>query len=319
MKKLLIILLAACLAFAGCTRKGAEETAPSAEPSAVPDAVDETPDIEAAFCRACVYYLSDDGFLVPVTKRIPREDGIASAVLKLMVSDPVNVSEAKEMGLSTVIPMGTSMNISIADGNALVDLISMPALPTPEEELAMVKAIVNTLCCFPTINTVTLTREGSGGVLENGTELPVRQPEYELNPEIDELSASTGAAPVTLYYPNSSGALFVPVTRYLGAEPNIYSVAAALIDGPKDAAMLRCFPNDTLLLGATLENGVLTLNLSQDFARTAQTEGLYSLCYKAAWLTLSQQNRFSKLRFQVNGRDFEPEAAIPPADINEVP
>ena len=55
MKKLLIILLAACLAFAGCTRKGAEETAPSAEPSAVPDAVDETPDIEAAFCRACVY------------------------------------------------------------------------------------------------------------------------------------------------------------------------------------------------------------------------------------------------------------------------
>ena len=58
---------------------------------------------------------------------------------------------------------------------------------------------------------------------------------------------------------------------------------------------------------------------AQDFARTAQTEGLYSLCYKAAWLTLSQQNRFSKLRFQVNGRDFEPEAAIPPADINEVP
>ncbi len=318
MKKLLTVFLAFCFAFAGCARRGTEEPVSSCEPSALPEAVDETPDIESAFCRACVYFKSDDGFLVPVTKRIPWEEGIASAVLKLMVSDPVNVSEAKEMGLSTVIPAGTSVSISIADGNALVDLKALSALSSPEDEIAMVKAIVNTLCGFPTINSVTITRDGRGDALENGTELPVRQPAYELNPEDGELSASTGAVPVTLYYPNRSGSLFIPVTRYVGGA-NLYTVAAALIEGPKSSAVLRSFPKDTLLLGATLENGVLTLNLSQDFAETAETEGLFSLCYKAAWLTLSQGNDFSKLRFQVNGCGFEPEAVAPPAEINEVP
>ncbi|MBO6061382.1 MAG: GerMN domain-containing protein, partial [Clostridia bacterium] len=80
-----------------------------------------------------------------------------------------------------------------------------------------------------------------------------------------------------------------------------------------------CFPKDTLLLGAALENGVLTINLSEDFASVAETEGLFSLAYRSAVRTLSPMFDFTKLRFQVNGRDFAPESASFPGDINPVP
>lgn len=322
MKRIVPLLLVLLLAFlTGCGGEDAlNESTPAPAPSSeAPDPVDETPDIEASFCRACVYYTSDEGYLVPVTKLIPWEEGIASAVLKLMVSTPANVSAAKEMGLKTVIPDGTEASLSIADGNALVDLRGLPALNSAEEELAMVQAIVNTLLQFPTVNSVTVTRDGASGNLENGTELPVRHGEYELNPEETELAASTGGEAATLFFPNLSGALCVPVTRVLSSGVNIYSASAALIEGPKGNELLSCFPKDTLLLGATLENGVLTLNLSQDFEAVAQTEGLFTLCYNSVWHTLSGYGSFTKLRFQVNGRDFQPEAVSPPSDINALP
>ena len=308
--RILLILLALLISVCGCGGKAPEG---AAEPDNEPFA--EAPSPEASFCRVTLHFISDEGYIVPVTKYIPWEEGIAKACLSYMISTPENLSAARELGLSPAIPEGVSLGLSIADGNALVDLKGMSALPSKEAELAMIESVVNTLVEFPTVSSVTITRDGRGGELENGALLPVRQCAYPLNPEEGELSASAGGEYLKLYFPNSSGALTVPVARQAGGR-SLYSLASALVSGPDAKGLLSCFPDGTLLLGATLENGVVTINLSEDFKKVAETEGLFTLCFRTAWLTLGESYDFDKLRFQVNGADYAPEQAEAPSMIN---
>ena len=301
--RFLIMLLAALVTvtFAGCGKTVDREAAPQDIPTEAPFSEEPAPQ---SFRRTTVYYRSDEGFIVPVTKLIPWEEGIARAALSCLISTPVNLSSARELGLETLIPDGTGFELSIIDGNAKVDLKGMPPLCSRETEDAMIRAIVNTLTEFPTVNTVTIVREGSGGALENGALLPVRQSAYALNPEEPELETSAFGEGVTLYFPNSSGRLMVPVTRRMQAGAGLYSTVAALISGAASPRLLNCFPEDTLLLGAALENGVVTVNLSEDFRRAEQTEGMLSLAARTLELTLAERFDFDTLRLQINGVDY---------------
>lgn len=317
--RVLLIMLSALLLFSGCGEgkkngSAGDAALPTESPTFSPS--DEIPDAEATFRRSTLYFLSDEGCLVPVTKLIPWEEGIAKACLSYMTGSPVNDEAAKALGLKTVIPEGTELTISISDGNALVDIGYLPKLPDAYSELSMVEAIVNTLVGFSTVNTVTVTKNGEGGRLENGTELPVRREAYLLNPENTELETAEGASPATLYFPNLSGAVTVPVTRYLDRTPTVYSVVSALVSGPRTRGLRSCFPEDTLLLGAALENGAVTVNFSEDFKSAAEVEGLYSLAVKTLYLTLGERFDFDSLIIQVNGERFEPEKAERPSSVN---
>lgn len=315
---LLAVFLTVFSLLAGCGEKKAGSIAePTQAPSLMPtEVIDESPDAEATFRRSTLYFLSDDGYIVPVTKLIPWEEGVAKACLSYMIGSEANDTAAAELGLNTVIPAGTALSISIADGNALVDLAGMPTLGSAERELFMIEAVVNTLTEFPTVSTVTITRDGKGGTLENGTELPVRHGKYPLNPEKTELSVSAGAEAATLFFPNISGSLTVPVTRYTSKSPSLYTLVSALIEGSESRGLMNCFPENTLLLGAALEGGTVTVNLSEDFKAAAKTEGMYSLAVRTLWLTLKERFDFERLKIQVNGVDYAPEEAEIPLAVN---
>ncbi len=313
------LILLAALCSAGCGLFSPEEehrASPTyfpagqqiqSEEPAFLGASDETPDASQTFREATVYYRSDEGYIVPVKKLIPWEEGIARACLGYMVSTPANDLAASELGLNTVLPAGVSFTLAIDNGEAKLDLIGLAPLAAAADEAAMLEAVINTLTEFASVSTVTVTVEGRGGALANGTELPVRSPRVALNVEQQELAASSGAAPSTLWFPNMSGAISVPVTRYFSSEPSLYKKVAALIEGPVTEGLRCCFPNGTLLLGATLENGVVTVNLSEDFKQVADTYGLYTLACRTLALTLAEDFTFDKLVTQVNGTDYMPE------------
>lgn len=316
MRRLLIIAVAAAaLVFTGCGKGlgGEPSPIPTACPSEEP-ALDNR-DGETVFREATLYFVSDEGFIVPVTKLIPREEGIARACLSYMASSPVNDLAAREMGLKPPIPEGARLDIRIADGSALVDIGGLAPLESAEAELGMVQAIVNTLTGFPTVDNVTITRDGGGGFLENGTALPVRQEEYPLNPEESDIETSAGGVRATLYFPNTSGALTVPVTRSLSGG-DICSLVSALIAGTEKEGLMSCFPENTLLLGAAIENGRAVVDLSEDFGSAAQTEGMFTLAYRTLYLTLSERFPIEGLVIRVNGVPFEPERVTPPSCVN---
>lgn len=276
----------------------------------------EDPDIETTFRRSTLYYATDGGYLVPVTKLVPWEEGIAKACLSYMIGTEVNSKAADALGLKTVIPDGAELSITIREGNALVDIRGMEPLPDAASELNMIEAIVNTLVGFSTVSSVTVTRNGEGGKLENGTELPVRRTAYPLNPEKTELETIAGAAAATLYFPNMQGTVTVPVTRYINKDPSVYSLVSALIEGTDSEGLRSCFPENTLLLGAAIEGGTVTVNLSDDFKAVEGTEGLFSLAVKTLWLTLSERFDFERLTIQVNGVNYAPETADIPTSVN---
>ena len=309
-------LLAALLFTAGCGLIGAEKNAGKASPAPTLDTIaaegyrgenDEEPEASQTFREATLYFVSDEGFVVPVKKLIPWEEGIAKACLGYMTSTPDNDRAAAELGLKTVLPAETRVSIAISNGVASVDLSGMAPLASAEEESNMLTAVVDTLTEFATVDKVTVTVNGSGGTMANGTPLPKEQPARPLNAERTELEASAGAVAGTLYFPNSGGALTIPVTRYFSSSPSLYTKVNALIAGPKSPALRCCFPQGTLLLGATAENGVVTINLSEDFKLVAETAGLYTLARETLLLTLSEDMPVKKLVIQVNGVEYMPE------------
>lgn len=330
MKKIPLILttliLAAALLLAACTPEGKGERRPGAAeqteagPACTGDAertdddCDEHMDSDyyehpaaQTFREATLYYVSDEGFVVPVKKAVPKQEGIASACLAYLTSSSENDAYASSLGLRTVLPAGTGIRLAISGGEAKLDLMNMAPFEDEEAERNAMAALIDTLCEFATVDRVTVTRDGAGGALEHGTALPVGAARMPLNVEETELAASAGAQPRTLYFPNLSGARTVPVTRYFAAEPSLYATVAALIDGPKDGRLMGCFPEGTLLLGAALENGVATVNLSSDFAAAADTEGLCTLARETLLRTLREGFSVDSVTIQVNGREFEAE------------
>ena len=69
-----------------------------------------------------VYYEDGDGYLVPVQREVERQDGIAKATLALMVSSARNDMDAARLGLTPVVPEGTTFDLDISQGHARVDM-----------------------------------------------------------------------------------------------------------------------------------------------------------------------------------------------------
>ncbi len=256
--------------------------------------------------RATLYYITDDGYILPVSTVIPWETGIAKACLNRLIATSENSSALKKLGLNAPIPNGTEIQLAISDGEARVNLQNMPALADYREEQDLFVSVINTLTQFPSIDTVTVFINGSAGKTANGSELPCSAGALALNVENGEVAVSGSAKAVTLYFPNGAGSQFIPVTRYMNAG-GLYRAISALAEGTDLPGLRCCFPEHTLVLGAAIENGVLTVNLSKDFERITDTPGLYGLAMHTVLLTAQPFGSIDEVRFTVNGVPFAPD------------
>ena len=254
-----------------------------------------------------LYYLTDEGYLLPVTARIAWEDGIAKACLSRLIDGGGNSSALALSGLTAPIPAGTRLSLALSDGTATVDLVGMPQLESAGREKAVFAAIVNTLTQFPSISAVTVLIDGSGAPTVHGVRPPERSVSIALNAETEELPTSGSKKPVTLYFPNEQASHFIPVTRYIEGE-GLYAAIAQLAGGTSLPWLRGCFPENTLVLGAAAENGVLTVNLSGDFLKIGENPALYSLAMQSVMLTAQPYAKIDEVRFTVNNVLFEPSA-----------
>ncbi|HWQ57495.1 MAG TPA: GerMN domain-containing protein [Clostridia bacterium] len=273
------------------------------------------------FRQTILYYLSDDGFVVPVMRNIPWEEGIGKAALSYLVDTADNRASTGEMGLNALIPDGTTYTLRIGDdGVAVVDLIGLSACKDAATEKAMVEAIVNTLAEFTRIDSVTITVNGKKvSELPNGTELSEAMAPFSLNAEDGEVGVSTeGASALTLFFPNATGSLNVPVTRYIVGGANVENAVNELIKGPQAEGLLCCFPEGTELLSVTIEEGVATVDLSGEFLSAQYTDGLIEAAYDTLFLTINNLEAISRLDLMVDGEPCELAAETSaPLFINE--
>lgn len=301
----LALIAAFLMCFAACAGKGD-----------IDDPVDETSAGAggyAGYRETVLYYLSDDGFVVPVMRSIPWEEGIGKAALSYLVDTPENRAATGERGLNALIPAGTSYTLRIGDdGVATVDLIGLSASRDAVSEQAMVEAIVNTLAEFARIDKVSITINGKKtSELPFGTRFTEAMAPFSLNAEDGEVQTSTeGASALTLYFPNLTGSLNVPVTRYVVGTATAEGIVAELLAGPQAEGLRNCFPEGTALRSVAVEAGAATVDLSGEFLSAKYTEGLPEAAYETLFLTLHEALGIARLELLVEGKPAEIVAAV---------
>ena len=90
-----MIICGMALIMCGCAKDVATDAGMYDEPAG-----------EAGMRRTVLYYKDDDGFIVPVMKLIPWEEGIGRAAIGNLVDTAENRAEARSRGLNATIPDG---------------------------------------------------------------------------------------------------------------------------------------------------------------------------------------------------------------------
>lgn len=261
------------------------------------------------------WYEDGDGYLVPVTRQIPMQDGIAKATLSLMVESSENDLAAARMGLTNVIPEGVSFDIDISGGKARVDM-SAEALncANAEEELLMVQGAAAALCGFDTVEEVSFLFDGQKrSKLTHGTDVSGVFTEDMVNVEsVATMSGSSYADQVQLYFPSASGRMLVPVTRTVFSPADLPTAILELAKGPKDDSGLECpLPSDCGVKSVSIKNGVATIDFTKEFAKVAEQSDGGHQAMQAVLFTASQFPGVKQVNVLVEGKAYqtEPQAA----------
>ena len=253
-----------------------------------------------------VYYQDNYGYLVPVTRTIRAEKGVARATVNLMVKSVYNDMEAARLGLRTVIPENTTFDLDISGGTARIDL-SEEALSCADEqaEKTMISAVVQTLTTFPTVEKVRFLFDGQERkAMKHGTDVSGDFTRATINPETE---IPGGSSAVTLYFTGDSPSMIVPVTRAVFGKADISTAVLELAKGPSVESPLEpVLPTGCGLIGVELTNGVARINFSDEFIRIAENTDGGRLAMRALALTCSQFDGVKKVEILVDGEPYDP-------------
>ena len=257
-----------------------------------------------------VYYQDNSGYLVPVMKQIEAQEGIAKATLSLMVSSPRNDMEAARLGLRTVLPEGTGIDLDIAGGTARVNLTgAVDALPDAAAESNMVSAVVQALTEFDTVNAVRFLINGREvETLAHGTPVSGAFKRGQLN--LESVSAAfpvEDAKTVTLYFAGETGSLIVPVTRMVYGEPDINTAVLELLKGPSAMSPLEsALPAGCGLISVDLDkSGKAVINLTDEFMNLIDASDGGRQALRALALTCGQFPGVTEVEVQVDGAPYD--------------
>lgn len=323
----LLIVSAAALVVVLAVRGGQQTQTAMQQTDFTPDVstqtiADASPDVEMT-ATVC-WYEDGEGYLVPVTRQIPLQDGVAKATLSLMVKSSENDLAAARMGLRNVIPEGVTFDLDISGGKARVDL-SKEALScqNAEEELLMVQGTAAALCGFDTVQEVTFLFDGQKrSQLTHGTDVSGVFKADGVNLESVETTANlTNASRVQLYFPSADGRLMVPVTRTVFSPADLTTAMLELAKGPeKDSGLEIPLPKDCGLRSVTLKNGVATIDFTKEFASLATAEdasAATSQALRAIVFTASQFPGVKKVEVLVEGKPFEAQPSAVTTFVNQ--
>lgn len=289
----------------------------AAEPSATPDQADEAAvsgatatEKPVSKASTIVYYQDNEGYLVPVMCSVPMEDGIAKATLSLMVQSAGNDMQAARLGLRTILPENTTIDLDISGGLARIDLSKeVLGLADAAAEVNMINAVVQTLTEFDTVQEVEFLIGGQKlEKLTHGTDISGRFKRGDINMEAAEGAMSVaGSKPVKLYFPADAGTVVVPVTRLVYSKPDINTAVLELTKGPSATGSLEnVLPSGCGLIDVTVEDGVAKLNFTKEFADLALNSDGGRMALKALVLTCTQFEGVESVEIYVEGEKFDP-------------
>lgn len=263
-----------------------------------------------------LYYKDNNGFLVPVMRRIPWEEGIGKAALNQLVDRPAIRDYLATFGLLPVLPSGTDIiGMSINEGLCKVDFNNhILGYANELDEKSMINSIVYTLTEFEAIERVQILVDGQiVNQLKYGTKIknPLERENINLSYELAE-----GDIPVIVYYKgtvNGEDSFFVPVTKGVTAiKADVKTVLNALLDGaPEGSGLFSEIPSGTTINDIYVKDGVAYIDFSDEIKRLPQNEKIQqSIVYEIGLTLKNLETTIKQVRILSGGREIELESNV---------
>ncbi len=260
-----------------------------------------------------VYYQDKDGCVVPMTRWIQPQLGIARAAVSLAIDCPLTREETAYYGVYPTLPENTEiLGIDIKDGIASIDFNKyLLNYGTAYSERNIVASIVYTLTEFDTIQKVRILINGyPQGILKYGTDLsePLGREDVMINAGPRLMTAGKEKLDIYLMKTANTGFTYpVPVSvtdSGGGAGVMPETLVKRLLSAVPEGGMYSEMPEGVYLLGSYVQGDIITLDFSEEFLSyggTAREEGiLKQLAY-----TLRQCSGIRKIDILVEGRRAE--------------
>ncbi|MTI46691.1 GerMN domain-containing protein [Sporosalibacterium faouarense] len=271
-----------------------------------------------------LYYQNENGYLVPVKRKIPWETGIAKAALRSMIDSPAVREDISAIGLEPVIPTGAEiLGMSISEeGLCKVNFNSQVLnYQSQKEEENLVKGVVYTLTEFPTISEVQLMVDGQSlAQLEYGTQIGSALKREDIN----SMASNDSEDPnIVVFYKGTSNGeyeYYVPVTVPVAtSESEMYTAVDKLFEGPPvDSGLYTDIPDGVYLQDVVFSEGLVFVDLIVDNVDVISQQITFDRMAKNIGLTLSQFDSVESVDLLIGGQTVE-EAGINIAEPDTMP
>lgn len=259
-----------------------------------------------------VYYQDSDGFLVPVTRRVPKQLSIAKAAIKALIDTPINREEVAYFGLYPTLPQGTEFTINIKDGIAVIDFNDdVLSYKNETAEYNFAASVVYTLTQFETINEVRILINGYiQQSLKYGADISgtLNRKNILVNPieSKKRVNLANGMQKIDVYFLKtiSDNVCILPISleRLNINEDNLQGeIIKYLSTNPQNQKLFSEVPSNLKLIGSSIKTGLLTLNFSTEiFIYGGGTEAEYGMI-KQILYSMKQINGVDRVRFMIDG------------------
>ena len=256
--------------------------------------------------RSTILYVADmhGKYILPVTYKVPWEEGIAKAVVRHLVEGGPAHQFLTTNGLKAVLPAGTTiLGMNVHEGECVVDF-SAEFMATADEihERLILDALTFSLTEFATIDSVTIWVQGRPLTkMTHGTPVDaVLTRERGVNSSAS--AKGTGAA-VTIYLRLDSlagGSLLVPLTRPVASAADLATAALEqLIGGPGgDSGLEAVVPATTRVEKLSIEGTMAVVDFSSDLAGV----GNLDVAVAAIILTLTELPNINRVKLTIGGQ-----------------
>lgn len=231
----------------------------------------ELSEYENEYVRITAYYRDSDNTVVPVTRKIKRQEGIARAVVESMIKNDENDDALKPYKLCALLPEGTEiLGMNIKDSTVIVDFNEkFLEYEDKTEEVNAISSIVYSLTEFNNINDVKILVEGrEKDILKYGTDISGLLNRKNVLINSKRLNVEDKVEKVDVYlYKNEGGEIdyLVPMSfEYIGlSREEICSEIVRLLGrNYDDKKMFSCLPPSVSLIDSKLEENTLILNFN---------------------------------------------------------
>lgn len=257
------------------------------------------------------YYQDDEHLLIPVTRKIVKQDGIAKSAILSLIYNSLNSEEIGLYGVQPVIPAETKLlGINIKDRTAVIDFNEkLLEYKDFESERNIISSIVYTLTEFLTIDGVRIRINGREGKrLKWGTEISgiLKRDNTLINS--GKVNLNRGMAKLDIFYTKSiknKSICVLPISKeFKGVNDDVLpeKIVEYLLDNNSNKTVFSEIPPDTKLLSSKINGGTLVLDFNSKFREyggTTREEGIINQLLNS----MKQLKKIKRVKILVEGKD----------------